>query len=557
MNSKFSNASISTVISIALAFRHLSRRPVFAYTVAILLVGFASLIQWLLRDQYTGAPFLTIYPAIILATFAGGLGAGLFAAILAGVSQFGLFIPNFRWVAIGSYSFDATVCVGLIVLINRTIDTLWTNDALTGLANRTLFGERLERILKQVHRGERIAILYLDLGHLKRINETLGHPVGDKLIQDAANRLRGCVRDVDFVARLNGDEFAIIQTQLEHPSDAAELAVRACKAIREPFRLDGHEVKIDASIGVSIAPDDASDANELLKAADIALFESKRAGRGNYCFYRAEMNESVQRRSRLEWELQSALANGEFELLYQPILSLREGRIKTFEALLRWHHPERGLISPSEFIPIAEETGFIVPLGEWVLRTACAEAVNWNAGIDVAVNVSAVQLASGSFINAVIGALSSAGLPPSRLIVEITESIFLENTSSNLETLKSIRSLGVQFSMDDFGAGYSSLTYLLSFPFNKIKIDQRFIAGLPDRCESRAIVRAMADLARDLNMRVVAEGVETREQNDEARKLGCTDIQGHFISIPLPANAIRDLFRTYEMDAVVAANRVA
>lgn len=224
---------------------------------------------------------------------------------------------------------------------------------------------------------------------------------------------------------------------------------------------------------------------------------------------------------------------------------------------MRWHHPERGLISPSEFIPIAEETGFIVPLGEWVLRTACAEAVNWNAGIDVAVNVSAVQLASGSFINAVIGALSSAGLPPSRLIVEITELIFLENTSSNLETLKSIRSLGVQFSMDDFGAGYSSLTYLLSFPFNKIKIDQRFIAGLPDRCESRAIVRAMADLARDLNMRVVAEGVETREQNDEARKLGCTDIQGHFISIPLPANAICDLFRTYEMDAVVAANRVA
>ncbi len=557
MNSKFSNTGASIAIGVALALRLVRRRPILAYTVATLLIGFASLLQWQLQDQYAGAPFLIIYPAVILATFAGGLAAGLFSAILAGASQFGLFIPNFHWLAFGSYSFDATICVVLIVLINRTIDTLWTNDSLTGLANRTLFSEQLERVLKQLHCGERIAILYLDLDHLKRVNETLGHPVGDKLIRGAANRLRGCVRDIDFIARLNGDEFAIIQTQLEHPSDAAELAVSAREAIHEPFRLEGHEVRVDVSVGISIAPDDASDVNELLKAADIALFGAKSAGRGKYCFYRAEMNEDMQKRGRLEWELERALVNGEFELLYQPIFSLKEGQIKSFEALLRWRHPERGIISPSEFIPIAEETGFIVPLGEWVLRTACAEAVNWNAGINVAVNVSAVQLTSRSLIDVVVGALSSAGLSSDRLIIEITESIFLENTSSNLATLKSIRKLGVQFSMDDFGAGYSSLTYLLSFPFNKIKIDQRFIAGLPDRRESRAIVRAVADLARDLNIRVVAEGVETMEQKEEARKLGCTDIQGYFISVPLPANQIRGLFRMYEIDAVRAANRVA
>jgi len=264
-----------------------------------------------------------------------------------------------------------------------------------------------------------------------------------------------------------------------------------------------------------------------------------------------------QRRSKLEWELQRALVKGEFELFYQPVFSLTDGRIKSLEALLRWRHPERGMISPSEFIPIAEDTGFIVPLGKWVLRTACAEAVNWNADVNVAVNVSAIQLAGGSFINAVVTALSSTGLSPNRLIIEIAESIFLDNTSSNLETLKSIHKLGVQFSMDDFGAGNSSLTYLLSFPFNKIKIDQRFIAGLPDRRESRAIVRAIADLARDLNIRVVAEGVETMEQKEEVRKLGCTDIQGNFVSVPLPANDVGELFQTYQIDAARAANKVA
>lgn len=550
MNSKFSNSGAPIIIGVALALRHLRRRPIRAYAVATLLIGFASLLQWELREQYAGAPFLIIYPAVILATLAGGFGAGLFSAILAGASQFGLFIPYFGWVSLGTYAFDAAVCVVLTVAINGTLETFLTHDALTGLPNRTLLGEGLERALKKIHRGERIAILHIHLDHLERVSQMFGYSVGDKLIQDAANRLRGCVRDIDFVFRLIDDEFAIIGTQLENLSDVEELAVRAGEAIREPFRLNGHEIKVDASIGISIAPDDASDVNELLKDAHIALVEAKSVGCGTHCFYRVEMNERMQRRSKLVQELQSALVNGEFELFYQPIFSLEEGRIKTFEALVRWRHPERGMISPSEFIPIAEETGFIVPLGEWVLRTACAEAAKWSSDIKVATNVSAVQLASGALINVVGGALRLAGLSPGRLIIEITESVFLENKSSTVETLSGIHKFGVEISLDDFGTGYSALGYLLSFPFSKIKIDRTFIAGLPDTRESKAIVRAIADLARCLDIKVVAEGVETVEQKEEARILGCTDIQGYFISVPVRANEVRDLLWTYELNAV-------
>ena len=415
------------------------------------------------------------------------------------------------------------------------------HDALTGLPNRKLFSEQLEQALKRVRRGERLAVLYLDLDHLKRVNDTLGHAVGDKLLKGVADRLRGCVRDIDLVARLSGDEFAIIQSSLGRPSDAADLAMRAREVIHEPFDLDGHEVTVDISVGISIAPNDATDFNELLKTADIALYEAKNTGRGTYCFYQAEMNERMQTRSKLERDLQHALTNGEFELFYQPIVNL-ENKIKTCEALLRWHHPERGLVSPTEFIPIAEETGLIVPLGEWVLRTACAEAMKWPDDISVAINVSAIQLTSKNLINVVIGAIASAGLPATRLILEITESVFLENTFANLATLKSVHKLGVQFAMDDFGTGYSSLGYLLSFPFSTIKIDRSFIAGLPAKTESRAIVRAIADLARNLNMKVVAEGIETTEQREQAQILGCTDIQGYLISVPRTAPELHRFF---------------
>ncbi len=416
------------------------------------------------------------------------------------------------------------------------------HDALTGLPNRKLFSEQLEQALKRVRRGERLAVLYLDLDHLKRVNDTLGHSVGDKLLKGVADRLRGCVREIDMVARLSGDEFAIIQTSIGRPSDAADLATRARETIHEPFDLDGHQVIVDISVGISIAPDDATELNELLKTADIALYEAKNTGRGTYCFYQTEMNERMQTRSKLERDLQSALTNGEFELFYQPIVDLENNKIKTCEALLRWRHPERGLVPPAEFIPVAEETGLIVSLGEWVLRTACTEAAKWPDDIGIAVNVSAIQLTSKNLINAVLGAIASSGLSPNRLILEITESVFLENTFANLATLKSVHKLGVRFAMDDFGTGYSSLGYLVSFPFSKIKIDRSFIAGLVDRNEFRAVVRAIADLARNLNMRIVAEGVETAEQREQARMLGCTDIQGYLVSAPLPAGEIREFF---------------
>jgi diguanylate cyclase (GGDEF)-like protein len=428
------------------------------------------------------------------------------------------------------------------------------HDSLTGLPNRKLFCEQLEQALKRARRGERLAVLYIDLDHLKRINDTLGHPIGDKLLKGVADRLRGCVRDIDLVARLSGDEFAIIQSSLDRPDDAAALAKRAREAIHEPFDLDGHEVTVDISVGISIAPNDATEFNELLKTADIALYEAKNTGRGTYCFYQAEMNERMQARSKLERELQSALTDGEFELFYQPIVSLEDNKIMTFEALLRWRHPERGLVSPTEFIPLAEETGLIVPLGEWVLRTACAEAANWPDDIGVAVNVSAVQLTNKNLINVVVGAIASVGLPANRLILEITESVFLQNTFANLATLKSLHELGVRFAMDDFGTGYSSLGYLVSFPFSKIKIDRSFIAGLADKKEFRAVVRAIADLARNLNMRVIAEGVETAEQREQARMLGCTDIQGYLIGAPRPAVEIHQHFLLSGKDAVSVGN---
>src|SRR5450631_3278938 len=430
-------------------------------------------------------------------------------------------------------------------------------DGLTGLPNRKLFSEQLEQALKRARRGERLAVLYLDVDHLKRINDTLGHPAGDKLLKGVADRLRGCVRDIDLVARLSGDEFAIILSSLDRPADAADLAMRAREAIHEPFDLDGHVVTVDISVGISIAPNDATDLNEILKTADIALYEAKNTGRGTYCFYQTEMNERMQTRSKLERDLQNALTNGEFELFYQPVVNLEDNKIQSFEALLRWRHPERGLVSPTEFIPLAEETGLIVPLGEWVLRTACAEAANWSDDIGVAVNVSAIQVTNKSLINVVVGAIAAVGLSADRLTLEITESVFLQNTFANLATLKRLHELGVRFAMDDFATGYSSLGYLTSFPFSKIKIDRSFIAGLANKKESRAVVRAIADMARNLNMRVIAEGVETAEQREQARTLGCTDIQGYLISVPRPAAEVHQLLVSHAEDKVSTVSQVA
>ena len=405
------------------------------------------------------------------------------------------------------------------------------HDALTGLPNRILFAEQLEQALRRVRRGEQLAVLYIDLDRLKRVNDTLGHPIGDLLLKGIADRLLGCVRDIDTVARLSGDEFAIIQSSIDGPPDAAALAVQIRDAIRAPIGLHGHQIVVDSSIGISIAPNDGTEFDELLKTADIALYEAKNTGRGTYCFYEADMNERMQVRGKLEQDLRDALANGEFELFYQPIVNLTDNKVVAFEALLRWHHPERGMISPADFIPVAEDMGLIVPLGEWVLRTACTEAATWPSDLNLSVNVSSLQLTNKNLVITVIGAIASARIPANRLEIEITESVFFETTSANISTLKQLHELGVRFSMDDFGTGHSSLSYLLSFPFSKIKLDRSFITGLSDRQESRAIVRAVADLARNLNMIVIAEGVETDQQLDQVRILGCTEMQGFFSAV--------------------------
>ena len=416
-------------------------------------------------------------------------------------------------------------------------------DALTGVPNRKVFCEQLEQELKRVQRGERLAVLYLDLDYMKQVNDSLGHPVGDKLLMGVADRLQGCIRDIDVVARLSGDEFAIIQKQLDQPSGAAALAIQIGDAIREPFDLDGHSVSVNISIGIAIAPNDATELDDLMKMADIALYEAKNTGRGTYYFYEPEMNARLQHRRKLEQDLQSAFANDEFELVYQPIVNLDDDKITSFEALLRWNHPERGTVSPTEFIPVAEDMGLIIPLGEWVLRTACAEAATWPDDIRVSVNISSVQLTDKNLVNAVVGAIASSGIRANRLELEITESVLIENTAANLDTLKRLHELGVQFAMDDFGTGYSSLSYLLSFPFHRIKIDRCFIAALSDKSESHAIVRAIADLARNLELQVTAEGVETEQQLQQVRLLGCTEMQGYLLSPPRAAADISQFFK--------------
>jgi diguanylate cyclase (GGDEF)-like protein len=412
------------------------------------------------------------------------------------------------------------------------------HDALTDLPNRVLLRERLNEALALVERGQRLAVLYLDLDQFKNVNDSLGHPTGDELLRVVAGRLRGCVRETDTISRVGGDEFFIIQTGINDATDAERLARRIAEAIRVPFDLYGHVVMIDASIGIALAPADGSDANELLKNADMAMYGAKADGRGVYRFFEPKMDARMKERRTLELALRAALEGGQFELYYQPVLNLDTGAVRCCEALLRWHHPERGMVSPVEFIPVAEEIGLIVPLGELVIRQACKDAAQWPDDICVAVNLSPTQLASKALLSVVLGALAASGLPPHRLELEITEAVLMQNSEVTLRALHQLRELGIRISMDDFGTGYSSLSYLRSFPFDKIKIDRCFIKGLGDSSEADAIVQAVAGLAASLGMTTTAEGVETRQQLDLVRNLGCTDVQGFFYSPPVP---VRDL----------------
>jgi diguanylate cyclase (GGDEF)-like protein len=433
----------------------------------------------------------------------------------------------------------------------RQIAFLAYHDALTGLANRVQLREHIDKILDSVQRGGKAAVLCLDLDNFKLINDTLGHSTGDELLRAVSARLRDLVDDGDLISRTGGDEFSIVRSGAE-PAMAAALAGRIVEALGAPFELHDHQVVVGASLGIAVAPDDGETADQLLKSADMALYRAKEEGRARFHFFEPEMDTKAQTRRTLELDLRNAVAAAQFELFYQPIINLAENRITSFEALLRWNHPTRGRVAPGDFIPLAEETGLIGPIGEWVIRQACAEAVTWPE-LRVAVNVSPLQFRNATLVSTVVAALANSGLRPDLLELEITEGVLMANNEATLVALHQLRSLGVRISMDDFGTGYSSLSYLRSFPFDKIKIDQSFVRDLAERPDSIAIIRAVAALGHSFGMTTTAEGVETQEQLDKMRSEGCNEVQGYFFSRPVPAGQIARLLAGFEEDAQAAA----
>ncbi|MBV8914880.1 MAG: EAL domain-containing protein, partial [Acetobacteraceae bacterium] len=423
----------------------------------------------------------------------------------------------------------------------RSEERLWQmarHDALTGLPNRVRLREHMESLLLRLRRGGSAAVLCLDLDGFKRVNDALGHPAGDELLRQVARRLGENTRETDLVARLGGDEFAIVQADAEQPTEAAALAERLVEVLREPFSLSGQQrVEIGTSIGIMLA-EAASTPDDLLRSADIALYQAKAAGRGTWRFFELGMDAEMQARRTLETDLKRALVEQQFELHYQPLVEAETRVLTGFEALVRWRHPERGMVSPAKFVPLAEETGLIRPIGEWVLRRACADAVAWPEHVKVAVNLSPMQFAKGDLVGDVERALVDSGLAPDRLELEITESVLLADNEATLGTLHRLRSLGVRISMDDFGTGYSSLSYLRRFPFDKIKIDQSFVRNLDGEKGSVEIVRAVVSLGKALGMDVLAEGVETEGQLGILQLEGCDELQGYLFSKPRPVQDV-------------------
>jgi diguanylate cyclase (GGDEF)-like protein len=414
------------------------------------------------------------------------------------------------------------------------------HDALTGLPNRVLLQERLDSAVGGLQRAEPFAVFCLDLDHFKEINDTLGHPIGDALLREFAARLQTSVRPIDTVARLGGDEFAVLQAGVGGRDEVAELARRLVVELNRPYDISGQQINTGASFGIAFAPDDGDDGALLLRKADIALYRAKAENRRAYRFFEPAMDSELQSRRHFEIEFRQALRDEAFEVFYQPTLDAGSRTIQNFEALVRWRHPERGLVAPGEFIPFAEEAGLIAPLGEWVLRAACREAVRWPADICVAVNLSAHQFKSADLVERVSNALEESGLAGCRLELEITESALLQESNRTLETLHRFRAMGIRIAMDDFGAGYSSLSYLRSFPFDKIKIDKSFIQSL-DRRDAQAIVSSIASLGKNLSMRTTAEGVETEAQLKAVIDLGCIEVQGYLFSRPVPASQVQGL----------------
>lgn len=411
-------------------------------------------------------------------------------------------------------------------------------DALTGLVNRNLLQEKLTSVLEQTEcQKAPIAFFALDLDRFKEVNDTLGHDIGDKLLGFVADRLHECANRSDVVARMGGDEFAILRNSPVSVEEHASFASQLIETIGEPYHIDGQEIVIGGSIGIAMS-DESTGPEQLLKNADLALYSSKANGRGAYCFFEPEMDAELQARKLLEQDLRQALAEDQFDVYYQPIVNVRDEDISGFEALIRWRHPERGMVPPAEFIPIAEDMGLIIPIGELVLARACATAAKWPGNQSVAVNLSAIQFRTSTLIETISKALSNSGLPADRLELEITESILLMESEQTLATLRELSQLGVRIAMDDFGTGYSSLSYLARFPFDKIKIDQSFVRNLDDRSDSLSIIKLIVGLGRSLGMRTTAEGVETKEQFQMLRAAGCTEVQGYYFAKPAPSSEL-------------------
>jgi diguanylate cyclase (GGDEF)-like protein len=428
-------------------------------------------------------------------------------------------------------------------------------DALTDLPNRALFHQRLQLELARIAPHQQLAVFYIDIDEFKSVNDSLGHLIGDELLKFVADSLRRCVGIANFVARLGGDEFAIVQTAVKTTEDVTDLVTRVFDAIREPYDCLGHLLTTDASIGIALAPLHGTDLDQILKNADLAMYAAKSAGRRTYRFFEPDMDAQAKARRKLEIDLRQAIADDGIEVYYQPCLSLTDNSITGCEALVRWRHAERGMISPAEFVPIAEETGLINQLGEFVLMTACAEAATWPDNIRLAVNVSPVQFRSATLALKIMAALAASGLSANRLELEITEAVLIRDDDAALAILHQLRAIGVRIALDDFGTGYSSLSYLQRFPFDKIKIDRCFVNDIAEPGGSSGIVRAVVNIAAERHMTTTAEGVETEQQQELLRGLGCSEMQGYLFSRPKPAAEVRQLIHAHrEQSAPVALN---
>ncbi|MEG3088318.1 putative bifunctional diguanylate cyclase/phosphodiesterase [Sphingomonas sp. PB4P5] len=417
------------------------------------------------------------------------------------------------------------------------------HDPLTGLPNRAMFEDRLAHELAGIRGPSQfVALLYLDLDGFKTVNDTLGHPAGDELVQEVGRRLAATVRSTDLVARIGGDEFAIVQCDIDTPAAAEILCMRIIEAIDVPFEIAGSQARVGISLGIAMGPSDAAERSELTRKADIALYESKAAGKGRYTFFAEGMDASIQRRRGIEDSLRTALERGnQLEVYYQPLYSGRTGAVTGAEALVRWHHPQYGMISPAMFIPIAEQVGLIEQLGEWVLEQACRAAVHWPIDT-ISVNVSAVQLRNSDFFDRVMAVLDASGLDPSRLELEITETSFIENAANCQPNLIALRQRGVKLALDDFGTGYSSFTHLQNFAVDRLKIDRSFVSAIGADEEGSPIIQAIVDLAKASGLKITAEGVETMKQSAFLSQVGCNSLQGFFLARPMPASAIDSIF---------------